>query len=245
MYQIYVPTKSAEDWRRLLADPKNHWKDCKSAKMTAERWEECKASGLPDEIALVFQSASAPGHLKGIVPILALPEYHVPLEGGTRDSQTDVFVLAKDADCGLVSIAVEGKYREDFGGTMAQWRRDVSSNSGKPARIKQICGLLGLKLSVPEPMLSVPDAIRYQLLHRTASAIILAKRFNARTAVMLVHSFSKKDNHFGDFGAFVRLFEDTAIVRVGELVHLTTTVDGIRVYAGWARGPECQQAHGI
>jgi len=42
MYQIYVPTKSAEDWRPLLADPINHWKDGKSAKLTAERWEAFK-----------------------------------------------------------------------------------------------------------------------------------------------------------------------------------------------------------
>ncbi len=32
--------------------------------------------------------------------------------------------------------------------------------------------------------------VRYQLLHRTASVVIEAKRFHATTAVMIVHSFS-------------------------------------------------------
>jgi hypothetical protein len=36
----------------------------------------------------------------------------------------------------------------------------------------------------------VPDAIRYQLLHRAASVVIEAERFNASYAVLPVHSFS-------------------------------------------------------
>jgi len=229
MYQIYVPTKSADDWQALLADPIKHWKDGKSAKMTAEKWEKHKKTGLPPEIAAVFRSASAPSHLNDITPIIALPEYHVTLEGGTRDSQTDVFVLAKDSAGGLVSITVEGKVNEDFDKTIAKWLLNISTKSGKPARIKQICNLLGLPLPVPDP-------IRYQLLHRTASAVIEAKRFNAPTAVMLVHSFSKVNAHFADYEAFVRLFVPGAGVKVGELVRLTSTSDGITMYAGWVAG---------
>ena len=66
---------------------------------------------------------------------------------------------------------------------------------------------------------SVPDTIRYQLLHRTASAIIEAQRFNADCAVMLVHSFSQSGEWFQDYAAFVEVMGGSAgensIVSVG------------------------------
>ncbi len=51
----------------------------------------------------------------------------------------------------------------------------------------------------------VPGAIRYQLLHRAASAIIEAKRFGAPHAIMLVHSFSQTHEWFADYAAFAKL----------------------------------------
>ena len=45
---------------------------------------------------------------------------------------------------------------------------------------------------------------KYQLLHRTASAIIEAERFNANHALMLVHSFSLANEWYGDF-EFIKL----------------------------------------
>jgi hypothetical protein len=47
--------------------------------------------------------------------------------------------------------------------------------------------------------------IRYQLLHRTASAIILAQRFHARHAAMVVHSFSPAAKWIDDYYSFARL----------------------------------------
>ena len=46
------------------------------------------------------------------------------------------------------------------------------------------------------------NGIRYQLLHRTASAIYEAQRYRTKRAMMLVHSFSEADTSFGDFQAF-------------------------------------------
>jgi hypothetical protein len=44
--------------------------------------------------------------------------------------------------------------------------------------------------------------LRYQLLHRAASAIYEAKRYRCRHALMLVHSFSLTQRWFEDFVAF-------------------------------------------
>jgi HD domain len=73
--------------------------------------------------------------------------------------------------------------------------------------------------------------IRYQLLHRTASAVIEARRFGARHAVMLVHSFSDGEDWFGDFAAFAGLYGAT-VTRAS-----TTPVRELRnvtLHLGWA-----------
>jgi hypothetical protein len=79
----------------------------------------------------------------------------------------------------------------------------------------------------------IDPGIRYQLLHRTASSIIEARRFHASKAVMIVHSFSQENEWLDDFQAFSRLFEKE--IDVGELMH-ATTVSGIDLYLGWAKG---------
>jgi len=81
---------------------------------------------------------------------------------------------------GLVALAIEGKVDEPFGPTMGERRTDPSR--GVAERIEWLVGRLGAG--------SVPDGIRYQLLHRTASALLIAQQFDAAAAVMLVHSFS-------------------------------------------------------
>jgi hypothetical protein len=51
---------------------------------------------------------------------------------------------------------------------------------------------------------TLDDAIRYQLLHRTASAILTARDFHAGAAVMMVQSFGTKVSLREDFDAFCR-----------------------------------------
>ena len=113
--------------------------------------------------------------------MLAIPEYQVDLPGGKRPSQNDLFVLARAKDEQLVAIMIEGKVAEPFGPTLEGWLKGGSK--GKQTRLKFLCDMLGLS---NEP----PSHVRYQLLHRTASAIIESKRFNAKYAMMIVHSFS-------------------------------------------------------
>jgi len=97
--------------------------------------------------------------------LLALPEYLVPLPGGARPSQNDIFILAR-SDIDLVTIAMKGKVKEPLGPTVSEWLRNASP--GKRVRLEFIQDLLELG----DQSL---DTIRYQLLHRTASALIEAK----------------------------------------------------------------------
>ena len=100
--------------------------------------------------------------------LLALPEHQVHLPGGARPSQNDIWALGRSQDQ-LVSIAVEGKVSEPFGPTIREWQAE--SSAGKTRRLAYLLSLLELP--------STPESLRYQLLHRTASAIIEARRFKS------------------------------------------------------------------
>jgi hypothetical protein len=217
MTRIYVRSQGPEDWRRLLAEPAKQWRDGYSAKMLAECWEA--AQNLPGAVRRAFKRSGIEA-LDGIEPLLVLPEYQTPLPGGGRPSQTHVFVLAK-ASGGLVAIAVEGKVEEPFGPTVDEWLAGASK--GKRKRLAFICEILGLKASVV-------GGIGYQLLHRTAAAVIEAGRFSARHAVVLVHSFSPSRTWFEDYVAFVAALGGQAAM--GALIRLPNRVD-IELYCGW------------
>jgi hypothetical protein len=79
----------------------------------------------------------------------------------------------------------------------------------------------------------VAGGVRYQLLHRTASAVIEAKRFLAPQAIMLVHSFSPTQQWFADYAAFASLLgvnaEPNRLLSVGQR-------GGVDLFIGWVCG---------
>lgn len=217
---ILIPSAGPESWRSLLADPEKHWRDGHSAKMLAESWE--RAQGFPSEVRDLLASSPEPA-LAEATPLIGIPEYQVPLPGGIRPSQNDLFVLAA-AGSSLAAIMIEGKVEEPFGPTVAEWLTDASP--GKQERFRFLQEKLGLS-EAPR------GNIRYQLLHRTASAVIEAQRFRTRFAVMIVHSFSSHHAWLDDYQAFLALFDRKG--GVGDLVMLSE-IDGVELYGGWAAG---------
>jgi hypothetical protein len=213
MAKIYIPSAGPSDWQRFLAKPEKQWRTGYSAKTLAHCWEA--ADGLPPEISAMFD---APAEL-----LIALPEHKVALDGGGRESQNDVFGLIRAGDQ-TCAAAIEGKVNEPFGPTVGEWYIDASD--GKRCRMRQLSELLGLPTNPPTP-------IRYQLLHRSASALIEAQRFKTDEAAMIVHSFSPERMWFEDFEAFLGLLglkggPDSPIV--------TTPRSGQRLRLGWATG---------
>ena len=221
MNKIFVPTNRPEDWRLLLAEPRKHWRTGYSAKALAYSWEE--ANGFPESVKKVF-TKSGIALFKNTELLLAFPEYKVPLRGGPRPSQNDIFVLAKSNDQ-LISITVEGKVSETFGVTVAKWKENASA--GKHVRLN--CLLKELELEDSKEI----NAIRYQLLHRTASAMIEAKKFGASNALMLVHSFSQSNEWFEDYTRFLDLFNLEA---KPDSLLFAKTIEGINLYLCWVEG---------
>lgn len=192
MGRVYVPAQSPSDWKRLLATPDLHWKSGCSAMTAAACWDAA-GKALPPEVSQVLSSTQVPA-LVSLELVAAFPEWETPLPGGGSASCTDVMAIARN-DAGLVVIGVEAKVDEEFGPTVGEKCTGISA--GQAVRLKYLESLLQIPAGFD-------DAIRYQLLHRAASAILTARKFHAATAVMLVHSFSPTGKWRPDFDAFVR-----------------------------------------
>jgi hypothetical protein len=221
---FYIPTSGVEDWHGLLADPEKQWRTGFSARSLAHAWENAK--GFPTEIRTLFTNSDSTFY--NVELLLAIPEHKVlmPPHGG-HPSQNDLFVLAREYDRELIAITIEGKVRESFGEKLSRW--NIECSRGKRERLAFIQDTLGLNGDIP-------GTIRYQLLHRMASAIVEAKRFTAKSAVMIVHSFSQDDLWFSDYQAFLNLFTEIDS-SPGNLYYLKE-INGIKIYSGWARGEE-------
>jgi hypothetical protein len=221
--RIFVPSYGPADWRARLADPLLHWKRKKSAWELAVSWESQRetVSGLPPEIenALNAHPFFASARL-----ILAIPEHKVPLDGNRRPSQNDLWALIA-VTTGLVSVTIEGKAGEEFDKTIDEWLKKESE--GKRERLAFLTSTLGLK-ETPG------DHIRYQLLHRTASALIEAKRWSLQTALMLVQSFSESDSSWSDYGNFAQLL---GITPQRGVVGGPWNVGGINLFTAWIDSP--------
>lgn len=160
--------------------------------------------------------------LKGLRLLVAIPEWEVSLEGGETASHTDVLALARN-DKGFCVIAVEAKVNEDFGPLLKDKRAEASTGQGK-------------RLDYLHSLLAVPhfdDLIRYQLLHRTASALLTAREFHAQAAVMLVHCFGDKTNLRTDFDAFCNAI---GAMQLSFGVYIVPSFNSPRLYIAWCSG---------
>ncbi|MCH1624453.1 DUF6946 family protein [Ferdinandcohnia quinoae] len=221
MGKYFVPSKGADSWRKLLADPEKQWKPAYSAYELANCWEE--AENLPPCVEKAFKSSDI-SLFQQVNILYGFPEYKVSLPGGGAKSQNDLYLLA-NAGGELLPIMVEGKVSEAFGERVEAWKGENPSE-GKRKRLTYLLDLLNLKED---------DALnkRYQLFHRTASAIKEAKNVNAKNALMLIHSFSKEGKWYEDYAEFVELFNVEA--KKDEVVG-PVAVNGVDLYFGWVTG---------
>jgi len=221
MNHFYIPAETLEDWRRLLVDPEKHWKDGYSAKCLATRWWEAK--GFPAEITESFIKSEFP-FFEQLQFVVGFPEHKEPLPGKGNPSQTDLMVLAR-SNAEFVVVAVEGKVDESFGSLVGEWLRKPSAGKIKRfAFLAERLGLAGQDLT----------SVRYQLLHRSVSALLTAEHFAARHAVVLIHSFSTTRTGFNYYSDFLRLFKLEAMVGT---VQRAAILGGIELYFSWTVGP--------
>lgn len=212
------PLRTPHDARAYLADPIRHWRPDHSALELATIW--IGSGNIPPSVAAVLASART---YEGCIFIEGFFEREVELGTKGRPSQTDLLALVQLND-GYGVIAVEGKAREPFGELVSKW----NDSPGKQTRLEGLCEQLGLDVS------AVGD-LYYQLLHRTVSALIEARRYGASEALMLVHSFDPGDSSLDAYQAFATALGLTNAV---PNAITTSTVRGdITLRLGWVK--EC------
>lgn len=222
--RLHVPLKEPEDVIRHLGKQEKHWKQGRSAHALATVWSKNKS--FPPKVAHALRSHPV---FESAELVDAFVERQVDLGSEGRPSQTDLLAIA-GLDQGLAIIAVEAKAGEPFGEFVKQWLDESDGREemvdGKEERLKGLCKILGLLREAALPL-------RYQLLHRAASAILEAQRYRTRTAALLVHSFSNDTKGLGDFNTFLQglgMEAPSVGVLAGPVVR-----DGVSLYAGWVQ----------
>ena len=185
--RIHVPLRKPEDVIPHLGKP-THWKEGRSAKAVAESW--FYANDIPGPVRAVLDQAE---EYRGAELIDAWLERCVDLGDGNQPTQTDLMAVLGIGDR-LAVLAVEAKVDESFGPTVGQWLAGASE--AKHRRLAYLAGMFGL-----EP--AACSSLRYQFLHRAASAVLEAKRYRARRAAMIVQSFCPRRSGFSDYAEFL------------------------------------------
>ena len=185
--RFHVPLTKPEDIIPHLAKQGLHWKEKHSAQELVLAWSKAP-DGIPASVRSVLKTVD---EFASTELVDGFFEKEVYLRTPGRNSQTDLMVIAA-LDNQLGVIAVEGKVDEPFGDLVSHWNDDTPA---KKARLFGLCSTLALE---PNDV----GSLRYQLLHRTASAVYEAQRYRCRQEIMLVHSFSPTRMWFDDFSRF-------------------------------------------
>lgn len=186
---LYVPLLQPQDIIPHLRKQEAHWRAGYSAQELAYSWFNA-GNNFPSAVRAALRTAP---EYAAAEMVDAHFECQVSLGTPGEDSHTDILVIASLQDR-ISVIAVEGKVNESFDQYVQSW----NITPGKQNRLNGLCKTLGLDTQAC-------NRIRYQLLHRTASAIYEAKRYRSVDAMMLVHSFSPTHRWFDDFTSFARL----------------------------------------
>ena len=223
MARLFVPTLGPTDGRRLLADLDSQWRPERSALEFAVCWESAREStrGIPREVCDAIDSIV---ELRGAELVVGFPEHKVSFQGGGHPSQNDLWALLSVGP-ELVSLAVEAKAGEKLDRLVRDWLPKDGERSRKPERLAELQRLLALS----DANVSV---VRYQLLHRTPSALKEAERFHARWAAAMIHSFNRSadEESWQDFRYFGNLLG--AQVEEGRFVQ-SQAVTRVPLFLGW------------
>jgi hypothetical protein len=143
-------------------------------------------------------------------------------DGRPSHSQSDLLAIV-GVTSGIPILSIEAKVDEGFDKTVGQWIGDGSE--GKAVRLAKLTALLGISAQGI-------DALRYQLFHRTAAAVLEAKRYRTNQAAVLVQIWCPKRSSFGDYAAFCEALG----IAEPKPDQLTASINlgGIQLRLGWS-----------
>lgn len=191
---FFQPVSKPLEWKKYVRDAETKWVPEGSAMELACCWQKTPAD-FPSEVKLAFdRSGTASSFLLGI------PEYKVDMPGEGLPASNNLLVLST-IDHRLCPIIVEGNKNGTFG-------EYCDHESLQDERHRERRKLMFADLGLSEDSF-VPSKLRYQLMHRTLSAIYVAHAFCADRCMVLVHRIGHDDNEhdaFIDYKYFLGLF---------------------------------------
>jgi hypothetical protein len=125
-----------------------------------------------------------------------ITEHETPLPFSNRGARCHDLALRAERDGCLVTICVEAKADESFGGSVAEELRKARQRSGEtrfPERLdwlsRTLLGIPAFKDAECQALSDVVSNLPYQLLTGIAGTLLEAQTQGATTAIFIVHEF--------------------------------------------------------
>ncbi len=215
--RLHVPLLTPEGIIPHLGAP-HHWKEGRSAKCLIDSW--WKENDIPVSIRRMLDDVP---EWRNAALVDAFAERCTSLDDGRPShSQSDLLAIV-GLTAGIAVLSIEAKVDEGFDKTVGQWIGNGSE--GKAIRLAKLAALLGIQAQGIE-------GLRYQLLHRTAAALLEANRYRTHQAAMIVQSWCPDRSSFGDYLAFcaaLGILEPKANELTGPI-----SLGGVQLRLGWS-----------
>ena len=215
--RVHVPLQAPEDIIPHLGAP-HHWREGRSAKCLVDQWWH--ANDIPLSVRSILEQAP---EWRDAELLDGFAERCTSLgDGRPSHSQSDLLAVV-GLNSGIGILTIEAKVDEGFDKTIDEWLK--ADSAGKRKRLEGLCARFGFNSQQV-------GEYRYQLFHRTASALIEAERYRSSQAAMIVQSWCPKNSSLEDYTAFCRLLG----YREAEVGALTEPkmFQGIALRLGWS-----------
>lgn len=191
--------KGFSDWEKYALPParKKHWKEGRSEFELGRVWTTRGEPRVPYDLHELLESHAG---TRGTVVKTGVTQHETTLPFARSGTRCHDLMLKAELDGGVVTICIESKADESFGGTLkdelARARKRAQQRNRKtrfPERLDWLtCSLLGLPAFRDEQRLEILAAIStlpYQLLSAIGGTLLEAERQDATRAIFVVHEF--------------------------------------------------------
>lgn len=196
-----VNIRSFDDWERFALPPARkelHWEPDRSACELGRIWTADGEPTTPRQLAELLESHEG---TRGMLILSGITERETPLPFGSRGPRCHDLALHAEQDGRVVTICIEAKADESFGGTIARElsaaRKRASKREGGHTRFPERLDwltrtLLGLRAFEDDQHKVLAKAVAdlpYQLLPAIAGTLLEAGYQRASKAAFVVHEF--------------------------------------------------------
>lgn len=196
-----MPIRSFDDWESHALPPARkelHWETDRSACELGRIWTAGGEPAVPRQLAQLLESHEG---TRRMVILSGITERETPLPFGNRGPRCHDLALQAEQDGRVVTICIEAKADESFGGTITEElsaaRKRAAKREGGHTRFPErldwlthsLLGLRAFEDAQHQVLDGVVADLPYQLLPAIAGTLLEAEHLNASKAVFVVHEF--------------------------------------------------------